>query len=388
MTRLILLPYAGSSVGGSYVSSAQVAGYIQRHIGYECRVLLPEQGRNDDLFRFVGLTPHYYHLGDGQTVKLYQTRGFGPKLAALPAHLLMLKTAVSQIRYHQPDLIHINDSRSLLAWALAARYWRIPVLWQVRGAEGNYYLDRMRLKLSDHLIFVSDAIRERFGQTARPPNVTIYNAVNFDRFHPPSEQGVAKKNLGLNPSVFTLGQVANLLWYKRPEWAVQTVIDLHRAGHEVAFIHCGDDPTQGEYENRLRQMVAAAGLNSYFHFLGYCAEAEKVMQALDILLLTSTAKGEAFPRVAIEAMACGTAVLTTRCGGVAEAIENGRNGIIVDANDYPALLNAAEQLVTQPDYRQQLAETAVTTVRARFSLEQISQQVAAVYSKMLDQKEQ
>jgi D-inositol-3-phosphate glycosyltransferase len=383
MKPIVLLPYAGTAVGGSYVSSAQVAGYIQQNFAYECRVLLPEQGRNDDLFRRVGLTPHYYRLGDGQITRLYQTRGVGPKLAALPAHLLMLKTAVSEIRHHQPDLVHINDSRSLLAWALAARYWRIPVLWQVRGAEGNNYLDRVRLKLSDYLIFVSDAIRERFGQVALPPNITAYNAVNFDRFHPPSERAVAKKSLGLKPSVVTLGQVANLLWYKRPEWAVQTVIDLCQAGHEVVFVHCGADPTQGEYERRLRQMITESGLDNYFHFLGYCAEVEKVMQALDILLLTSTAKGEAFPRVAIEAMACGTAVLTTRCGGVAEAIENGRNGIIVDADDYPALLSAAEQLVIEPDYRRQLAETAVTTVRARFSLSQISQQVAQVYEYLL-----
>lgn len=383
MTQRILLPYAGSSVGGSYVSSAQVAGYIQRYLGYECRILLPERGTNEAVFRQEGLTPHFYSLSNRWVKKMRKTEGLGPKLRALPAHLLMLKTAVSQIRYHQPDLIHINDGRSMLAWALAARYWQIPVLWHVRGAEGNTNLDRIRLKLSDYLIFVSDAIRERFGQANLPPNITIYNAVDFDRFCPPSNRAAAKNQLGLRPSAVALGQVANLIWYKRPEWAVDVVIALRHAGYDVIFVHCGVDSTAGDYERRLRQMVAEAGMATHFHFLGYCAEVEKFMQAVDILLLTSTAKGEAFPRVALEAMACGTAVLTTRCGGVAEAIENGRNGIIVDADDYPALLNAAEQLVTQPEYRQQLAETAVITARTRFPIGQISQQIANVYKHLL-----
>lgn len=124
-------------------------------------------------------------------------------------------------------------------------------------------------------------------------------------------------------------------------------------------------------------------MTPYFHFLGFCPEVEKVMQAIDILLLTSTAQGEAFPRVVIEAMACSTAVVTTRCGGVAEAIENGRNGLIVEADDFPALLNATEQLITQPDYRHQLAQTAVADARARFSLSHVSQQVKQVYDFLL-----
>jgi glycosyltransferase involved in cell wall biosynthesis len=174
-----------------------------------------------------------------------------------------------------------------------------------------------------------------------------------------------------------------LIWYKRPEWAVEVVITLRRAGYSVIFVHCGADSTAGDYERRLSQMVAEAGMATHFHFLGYCAEVEKMMQAMDILLLTSTAKGEAFPRVVIEAMACGTAVLSTRCGGVAEAIDNGRNGLIVEADDYPALLRAAERLVTQPDYRSELAETAVADACARFSPEKIGLQVSQVYEQLL-----
>jgi D-inositol-3-phosphate glycosyltransferase len=306
--------------------------------------------------------------------------------AALPAHWSMVRTAVTQLRHHQPQLVHINDDRSFLAWALAARYLRIPALWHIRNADGNKYLDPLRLRLADYLIFVADAVRQRFApRAALPPNTTIYNAVDFERFHPVTADTRQRLQieLGLPRTSLLIGLIANLLPRKRPEWAVQAVIDLRRQGHDVHLVWCGSDPSDGIYANQLRQMVAQADMELYFHFLGYCAEVEKVMQAVDLVLLTSKAKGEAFPRVAIEAMACGTAVLSTRCGGVDEAIENGRNGLLVEANDYAAFLKAAEQLVENPDYRQQLAETAVTTVRARFSLSQISQQVCQVYDQLL-----
>jgi D-inositol-3-phosphate glycosyltransferase len=381
-----LLPFAGTSVGGSYVSSAQVAGYIQQHFGYECRILLPERGRNVQLFQLAGLTPSYYRLGQERVARLRQTRGLRPKVVALPAHWSMVRTAVTQLRHHQPQLVHINDDRSFLAWALAARYLRIPALWHIRNADGNKYLDPLRLRLADYLIFVADAVRQRFApRAALPPNTTIYNAVDFERFHPVTADTRQRLQieLGLPRTSLLIGLIANLLPRKRPEWAVQAVIDLRRQGHDVHLVWCGSDPSDGIYANQLRQMVAQADMELYFHFLGYCAEVEKVMQAVDLVLLTSKAKGEAFPRVAIEAMACGTAVLSTRCGGVAEAIDNGRNGLLVEANDYAAFFKAAEQLVENPEYRLQLAETAVATVRARFSLSQISQQVCQVYDQLL-----
>ncbi len=383
MKPIILLPYAGTSVGGSYVSSAQVAGYIQRHFDYEYRVLLPEHGTNEAVFRREGLTPYFYGLGDDAVKRMQQTVGLWPKLHAFPAQLRLLKTAVAQLRQHQPHLVHINDNRTFIAWALAARRQKIPVLWHVRGMDGNPKTDWLRLKLSDYLIFVADGIRLRLPRAYLVPNQTIYNAVDFNLFSPTTNGRASKQSFGWPADKVIIGLVANLIPRKRPEWAVQVAIDLLQRGHGIHFVWCGADPSDGAYTKRLQQMVVEAEMTPYFHFLGFCPEVEKVMQAIDILLLTSTAQGEAFPRVVIEAMACSTAVVTTRCGGVAEAIENGRNGLIVEADDFPTLLNATEQLITQPDYRHQLAQTAVADARARFSLSHVSQQVKQVYDFLL-----
>ena len=46
-----------------------------------------------------------------------------------------------------------------------------------------------------------------------------------------------------------------------------------------------------------------------------------------------TARGEPFGRTLIEAMHLGTPVIATRHGGNPEAIEDGRNGFLVDPDD-------------------------------------------------------
>jgi hypothetical protein len=102
------------------------------------------------------------------------------------------------------------------------------------------------------------------------------------------------------------------------------------------------EPAEQEYFNQF----VAPHLNSKIEYLGEVTHGEKVE-------LLQNARATLFPieweepfgLVMIESMACGTPVIATRWGAVAEVIEHGRSGIIVD--DYrimPAALEEADRL--------------------------------------------
>jgi glycosyltransferase involved in cell wall biosynthesis len=55
---------------------------------------------------------------------------------------------------------------------------------------------------------------------------------------------------------------------------------------------------------------------------------------------------EPFGRVAIEAMACGAAVLATDRGGPTEYIENGKNGILLPPRNVPAWAEALRGILS------------------------------------------
>jgi len=70
-------------------------------------------------------------------------------------------------------------------------------------------------------------------------------------------------------------------------------------------------------------------------------------QQADLLALPTY--GDATPWVVLEAMACGTAVLSTPLGGIPDMLEDGRAGALVSYGDVRALRDALEGLLANPE---------------------------------------
>src|SRR5205085_7813639 len=81
----------------------------------------------------------------------------------------------------RPDLLHLNTS-VLLAWAVAARRERIPVVWVVREVLGpNPWLRNWHSQfIQNHartIVAISGAVRDCFSEQSRVQ--TVYNAVDL-----------------------------------------------------------------------------------------------------------------------------------------------------------------------------------------------------------------
>ncbi|HTZ65442.1 MAG TPA: glycosyltransferase family 4 protein [Solirubrobacteraceae bacterium] len=76
-------------------------------------------------------------------------------------------------------------------------------------------------------------------------------------------------------------------------------------------------------------------------------------QQADLLVLPTY--GDTNPWVLLEAMACGTPVVSTAVGGIPDMLEEGRAGVLVPYGDRHALRQALDALLADPDRRAQLA---------------------------------
>ena len=79
-------------------------------------------------------------------------------------------------------------------------------------------------------------------------------------------------------------------------------------------------------------------------------------QQADIMVLPTY--GDTNPWVLLEAMACGTPVVSTAVGGIPDMLEGGRAGVLVPYGDRGELARALDGLLADPDRRAQLAERA------------------------------
>jgi glycosyltransferase involved in cell wall biosynthesis len=91
----------------------------------------------------------------------------------------------------------------------------------------------------------------------------------------------------------------------------------------------------------------------------------------------TTAQGETegLPSSIQEAMAAGAAVVATRHAGIAEAIEPGRNGLLVAEHDLDACAAAIERLLDNPQMAAEMARQARADAVERFDAKRLMERL-------------
>lgn len=113
----------------------------------------------------------------------------------------------------------------------------------------------------------------------------------------------------------------------------------------------GDGPQRRELESQAAQL----NIDKHTAFLGYQENPFKYIARAAVLV--HPALWEGFGYVIVEAMACGTPVVATRCpGGPPEIITDGRNGLLVPPADSQALAKAILSLFGDEALRKRLSE--------------------------------
>jgi starch synthase len=86
--------------------------------------------------------------------------------------------------------------------------------------------------------------------------------------------------------------------------------------------------------------------------------------------------------VNLEAMACATAVVGSRTGGIPEVVAEGETGLLVPADDPAELARALNTLVADPDRADAMGQAGRKRAVAEFSWTTIAAQVADLYAEL------
>ena len=119
-------------------------------------------------------------------------------------------------------------------------------------------------------------------------------------------------------------------------------------------------------------------------FTAFCAgfvdEIHEAMAGLDILLHPSSAEG--LGTAVIDAIALGVPPVAFRVGGLPEAIEDQRSGLLVPAGDVAAFAASMDRLIRDEDLRRRLAAAGPERA-AEFSVERMVRGTQSVYDAVL-----
>jgi alpha-maltose-1-phosphate synthase len=86
--------------------------------------------------------------------------------------------------------------------------------------------------------------------------------------------------------------------------------------------------------------------------------------------------------VNLEAMACGTAVVGSRVGGIPEVVDDGVTGLLVPPNDPASLADAMNALLHDPMRAAEMGSAGRERAVAEFSWGAVAAQTAALYAEL------
>ncbi|HZD56703.1 MAG TPA: glycosyltransferase, partial [Anaerolineales bacterium] len=144
----------------------------------------------------------------------------------------------------------------------------------------------------------------------------------------------------------------------------------------------GDGEMRGEWA----ELAAELGLQDRVRFLGDIPRHELpgVYASVNIFVLPSTLRAEAFGIVLPEAMAAGLPCVTTELGtGTSFVVQDGLTGLVVPPGDPDVLARALRRLLEDPELRVRMGAEGRARVIAEFTVEKMAQGVEAVYGRAL-----
>jgi len=138
----------------------------------------------------------------------------------------------------------------------------------------------------------------------------------------------------------------------------------------------------GKDESRIKDMVQTGGLADAVVFAGEQFNPDPIIKQCDVFVLPSRFEG--FPNTLLEAMSAGICCIATDCKtGPKEIIENGKNGILVPAEDSRAMAEAIARVEKDSELKNGLAANGLRTIRENFSSQKMTDGYLEIIMKVI-----
>ena len=297
------------------------------------------------------------------------------------------------------DLVHSHTWYANLAGHLAALLYGVPHVvtahsleplrpWKAEQLGGGYALsswcEQVAIESAAAVVAVSDGMRADVlaAYPAVPPGRVrvIKNGIDTSEYSPDPGTDVLQR-YGVDPGRPAVVFVGRITRQKG------LPVLLRAAGAldpRAQLVICAGQPDTAELAAEVTALVQhlQETRSGVIWLSGMLAKPEVIQLLTHATVFACPSLYEPLGIVNLEAMACGTAVVASRVGGIPEVVADGETGLLVPLDDPAALAYGLNTLLGDPDRAQWMGQQGRKRAIAEFGWQAIAVQTAALYAEL------
>jgi len=378
-----------------------------------------------------GLEPTFYNLSleqarlglnvhiicKGYPQKRFEEEGIHIHRVMVPYNLLMFYELLKLNRHAKVDLVHTHATSgfmyAILKWFLRGKWGKIGHVAHVHGTTKGIFSawskispdvlseetirQRVRRRASimretimwrdaDALVANSKFLKEELVNLygiPREKTHIVYNGVDLRTFYPRKSRRRVFKSLGLDLRSHVILYLGGFRPVKGPIYVMRALEKVHEKFKDIKVLFVGGRHQLDRYHdtvmmksiNGLRESGAMQVIENVPH-----VQLPEYYSAADAVIVSSIY--DAFPKVVLESMACGTPVIASNVGGIPELVRHGETGILTEPANSDELAEAIIKVTSDSDLRERLVSKARNLVK-QFTWERAAKQTLAIYKTLL-----
>ncbi len=306
-----------------------------------------------------------------------RARSEGLEVVSLPSRRPWRPFALMRIagwlRRHDRPVLHAHTSPTLDAAPLLRLLAPLAGVVYTRRTSYSIRPARKYRTAAERYVAVARSVADQLvAAGADPGRVTVVpSAIDLSAIDAAPETDP----LGLVGGGPTVGCVGALAPEKGHAILLEAWRHVVAAVPDARLVLVGDGCERRRLEELVRNLPPAS-----VRFAGFRDDVASCLKSFDLVVLPSLAEGVG--GAAIEAMACGRAVVASRAGGLPEVITDGVTGLLVPPRDSTALARAIVELLGDVQRRTAMGEAGRARTEAEFTVDRMIASYVAVYREL------
>lgn len=307
-------------------------------------------------------------------------------------------------RLEDRELVHSHTWYANLGGHLAKLLYGVPHVmtahsleplrpWKAEQLGGGYALsgwaERTAIKSADAVIAVSAAMRDDILScypVLEPARVhVVHNGIDTSLYRPDHGTDTLDR-VGLDPArpyVLFVGRIT------RQKGVPQLLRAVRHIDPGAQLVLCAGAPDTPEIDREFRELFRELrAVREGVHWIPQMLPRAEIVQLLThAAVFVCPSVYEPLGIVNLEAMACGTAVVGSRVGGIPEVVEDGVTGLLADPGDgfEERLARALDTVLTDPATARRMGVAGRERAVREFGWDAVARRTVGLYEEVVKQ---